>query len=86
MTGYLILIKRFAAEGIIGELDCIYSGWATDAPSGFGEAAVSEMERLLPVLALSLLLLAALEWLLFRRIPKIRNWLGLQQTGEAASA
>ena len=53
MTGYLILINRFAAEGIIGQLDCIYSGWATDVPGGFDAAAVAEMGRLLPVLTLA---------------------------------
>ena len=34
-TDYLALIHRFAADGVIGEMDCIYSSWSTDAPSGF---------------------------------------------------
>ena len=31
MTDYLALVHRFAAEGVIGEMDCVYSSWATDA-------------------------------------------------------
>ena len=37
MTDYLALIHRFAADGVIGEMDCVYSSWATDAPDGFGD-------------------------------------------------
>src|SRR5438093_1265531 len=40
MTDYLALITRFAAHGVIGEMDCIYSSWATDRPQGFDEGQV----------------------------------------------
>ena len=40
MTDYLALVHRFAAEGVIGEMDCVYSSWATDAPEGFSDDAV----------------------------------------------
>src|SRR5579862_8630286 len=30
MTDYLALVTRFAAPGVIGEMDCAYSYWATD--------------------------------------------------------
>lgn len=53
MTDYLVLVNRFAAEGIIGELDCIYSSWASDAPDGFTEEATQRIERLVPILALA---------------------------------
>ena len=36
-TDYMALIHRFAAEGAIGEMDCFYSSWTTDAPSGFSD-------------------------------------------------
>jgi adenylate cyclase len=35
MTDYLALITRFAAHGVIGEMDCVYSSWATDHPRRF---------------------------------------------------
>jgi adenylate cyclase len=53
MTDYLVLVSRFAAEGIVGELDCIYSSWATDAPDGFTDTQIAEMERLVPTLCLA---------------------------------
>ena len=33
MTDYVAIIDRFAAEGIIGEMDCVYSSWATREPT-----------------------------------------------------
>jgi adenylate cyclase len=54
MTDYLALIHRFAAEGVIGEMDCVYSSWATDAADGFGERAVVALKRLAPFLNLAL--------------------------------
>jgi adenylate cyclase len=46
MTDYFALIHRFAAEGVIGEMDCVYSSWATDAPDGFDDADVHALQRL----------------------------------------
>ena len=40
-TDYLVLVHRFAAEGVIGEMDCVYSSWSSDAPDGFGKTASS---------------------------------------------
>ena len=34
MTDYVAIITRFAAEGIIGEMDGVYSSWATGGPTG----------------------------------------------------
>jgi adenylate cyclase len=50
---YLALIHRFAGDGVIGEMDCVYSSWTTDAPAGFTEAQIGALERLVPALALA---------------------------------
>jgi adenylate cyclase len=34
MTDYIAIITRFAAEGVIGEMDGLYSSWTTRAPGG----------------------------------------------------
>jgi adenylate cyclase len=54
ITDYLAITNRFAAEGIVGDMDCVYSSWATDAPGGFRDADVTELARLMPLLALTL--------------------------------
>jgi len=54
MTDYLALVHRFAAEGVIGEMDCVYSSWSTDAAGGFDEAAIDALKRLAPFLKLAL--------------------------------
>ena len=53
MTDYLALVHRFAAEGVIGEMDCVYSAWSTDAVQGFADAAVIALQRLAPFLKLA---------------------------------
>ena len=53
-TGYLALIHRFASEGTIGEMDCIYSSWVTDAPGGFTADHVEALGELIPPFALAL--------------------------------
>ena len=54
MTDYLAIMNRFAAEGIIGEMDCVYSSWATDAQQGFRDSDVGDLSRLMPLFALTL--------------------------------
>jgi adenylate cyclase len=54
MTDYLALVHRFAAEGVIGDMDCVYSSWASDAPDGFGDAAIAALRRLAPFLNLAM--------------------------------
>src|SRR5947208_6133673 len=54
MTDYLALINRFAAHGVIGEMDCVYSSWATDHPHGFGDAQLEALSGLMPKLALAI--------------------------------
>jgi len=54
MTDFLALVQRFAEEGVIGEMDCVYSSWATDAANGFADGAVTALQRLTPFLQLAL--------------------------------
>src|SRR5437899_1086734 len=53
-TDYLVLINRFAAEGVIGEMDCVYSAWSSDAPGGFGDDTIVALKRLAPFLKLAI--------------------------------
>jgi adenylate cyclase len=54
MTDYLVMITRFAEQGIIGEMDGVYSSWATPAPGGFSDWQIAAMQRLVPDLALAI--------------------------------
>src|SRR5437660_6565616 len=54
MTDYLALITRFAAHGVIGEMDCVYSSWATDSAQGFDDAELEALSGLMPKLALAI--------------------------------
>jgi adenylate cyclase len=53
-TDYLACVTRFAPEGVIGGLDCVYSGWVTRIAGGFTEEQVVAIEELLPPLAMVL--------------------------------
>jgi adenylate cyclase len=52
-TDILVLVHRFAAEGVIGEMDCVYSTWSSGAADGFAEGAVAALKRLAPFLKLA---------------------------------
>ena len=54
MTDYVAIISRFAAGGIIGEMDGFYSSWATRSPDGFNDAEIAALEGLAPYLALAI--------------------------------
>jgi adenylate cyclase len=54
MTDYLAIINRFAADGVIGEMDCVYSSWATKEPDGFADSHVAALQRIAPFLALAI--------------------------------
>jgi adenylate cyclase len=53
MTDYIAMVNRFAAQGVIGEMDCVYSSWAADTAQGFSDADVADLQRLVPFLALA---------------------------------
>jgi adenylate cyclase len=54
LTDYVAIINRFAADGTIGEMDCVYSAWTTKDPSGFQSEHVAALQRLTPFLALAI--------------------------------
>jgi adenylate cyclase len=54
MTDYVAIANRFAAEGVIGDMDCVYSSWASDAPSGFQDADIANLRQLAPLIALTM--------------------------------
>ncbi|HET8727843.1 MAG TPA: adenylate/guanylate cyclase domain-containing protein [Alphaproteobacteria bacterium] len=53
-TDYLAFVHRFAGDGVIGEMDCVYSHWVTRRPDGFAEADLAALRRLVPSLALAI--------------------------------
>ena len=54
MTDYVAMVNRFGAEGAIGLMDCTYSSWASDRPSGFDTDDLAALEFLVPSLALAI--------------------------------
>lgn len=53
-TDYVVFVNRFAGDGVIGEMDCVYSFWATKRPDGFREDDLGALRRLVPALSLAL--------------------------------
>ena len=54
MTDYVAIITRFAADGIIGEMDGVYTSWGTRAPDGFSDGQIGALSRIAPYLALAI--------------------------------
>jgi adenylate cyclase len=54
MTDYVALITSFADEGVIGEMDAVYSSWGTTQPEGFNDRQIAALERVVPYLALAI--------------------------------
>jgi adenylate cyclase len=54
MTEYVAIITRFAAEGVIGDMDCVYTSWGTRAADGFGDPDIAAIERVTPFFALAI--------------------------------
>jgi len=52
-TDYVALVHRFSKDGIIGEMDCVYSNWTTCHPDGFRDEDLQALRRLVPSLALA---------------------------------
>ncbi|QIG48150.1 adenylate/guanylate cyclase domain-containing protein [Nordella sp. HKS 07] len=53
-TDYVAFLQRFDREGVIGEMDCIYTHWSTGKVQGFDDAELAALRRLVPLLALAL--------------------------------
>ena len=51
MTDYIALITRFAPEGVLGEMDGVYSSFATRLPDGFSDGHIAALLRMAPYLA-----------------------------------
>jgi adenylate cyclase len=54
ITDYLAIITRFTADGTIGEMDALYSSWATKESAGFKNEQITALKRVVPYLALAL--------------------------------
>jgi adenylate cyclase len=53
-TDYLAFVHRFSGEGTIGEMDCVYSYWATRHQDGFRDHDLVALRRLVPAVALAI--------------------------------
>jgi adenylate cyclase len=53
MSDVAAMITRFPRSGAIGEMDSLYSYWATDRPRGFDDPQLAAIGRLMPMLALA---------------------------------
>jgi adenylate cyclase len=53
ITDYVAIVNRFAANGVIGEMDCVYSSWMTDHANGFDDSDIAALQRLTPFLGLA---------------------------------
>lgn len=53
-TDWMALIHRFKPGTAIGEMDCIYSSWVTDAPGGWDTSQIYALKRLVPSLKLAI--------------------------------
>ena len=54
MTDYVAIITRFATEGVLGEMDGVYSAWATRDPEGFTDDQIAALKRIVPYLGLAI--------------------------------
>jgi adenylate cyclase len=53
MSEYVTVINRLGTNRVIGEMDCVYSGWSTDHPGGFRDKDIVFLEKLVPLLSLA---------------------------------
>ncbi len=53
-TDYVVFVYRFANSNVIGDMDCVYSGWSTDHAGGFSDISLDALRRLVPALALAI--------------------------------
>jgi adenylate cyclase len=54
ITDYLALVTRFAAGGVIGDMDAVYSFWTTASSAGFDDGDIAVLEWLIVPLAAAL--------------------------------
>jgi adenylate cyclase len=51
---FVAFVHRFGDAGTLGQMDCLYSYWLTRSKHGFGEAELSALRDLVPVLGLAI--------------------------------
>jgi len=51
---FLAFVHRFGEAGTIGQMDCLYSYWATRKPQGFSAQELAALRELVPVLGLAI--------------------------------
>ncbi len=51
---FVAFVHRFGESGTIGQMDCVYSYWATRRQSGFTDQDLSALRDLVPVLGLAI--------------------------------
>jgi adenylate cyclase len=54
MTDYVAIITAFGGEGTLGEMDAVYSSWATSALEGFNDDHIATLRRVVPYFALAM--------------------------------
>ena len=54
IVDFVAMVNRFAADGVIGEMDCFYSAWMTDRAEGFTDDEIAALKRLMPFLGLAI--------------------------------
>jgi adenylate cyclase len=54
ITDYVAILTRFAPEGVIGEMDALYSSWGAKAVTGFDDNHISALQRMASYLALAI--------------------------------
>jgi adenylate cyclase len=53
MSDVVVMVTRFAGAGALGEMDALYSFWATDRAQGFEDGEIEALTALVPKLALA---------------------------------
>jgi adenylate cyclase len=51
---HLVRIPWISKQGAIGEMDSLYSSWATGPPGGFNDGQITALQRIAPYLALTI--------------------------------
>jgi adenylate cyclase len=51
---FIAFVHRFGETGTMGQMDCVYSYWATRRAEGLGEQGLSALRDLVPVLGLAI--------------------------------
>lgn len=53
-TDCIAFVNRFEQDGTIGEMDAVYSQWATDSETGFDDVSLAALRELVPSVALAI--------------------------------